>query len=114
MIAHTYIPQPPLVDFIELMWIYEGYEVPHTYESLLPTGTTTLVINFALREATLCGAHSVPFQLETARMVSHIGVHFRPGGHFLSLPCLSTSYRIKLFRLIRYGEPQSTVCAIAY
>lgn len=82
MIAHTYYPQPPLSDFVELMWLYDGYRVPHTQERLLPTGTTTLVVNFALREVTLCGAHSTPFLLATERMVAHMGVHFQPGGAF--------------------------------
>lgn len=82
MFAHTYYPQPPLADFVELLWLYDDYRVPHAQERLLPTGTTTLVVNLALREVTLCGAHSAPFLLATARMVAHIGVHFRPGGAF--------------------------------
>lgn len=82
MVAHTYYPQPPLAAFVELLWLYDGYRVPHAQERLLPTGTTTLVVNLALREATLCGAHSAPFLLATERMVAHIGIHFRPGGAF--------------------------------
>lgn len=80
MINYTYSPQPPLSKFIELMWLYDDYQVPYAQEQVLPTGTTTLVINFALREVTLCGAHAQPFLLETKRIVSHLGVHFYPGG----------------------------------
>jgi AraC-like DNA-binding protein len=88
MIAHTYYPTAPLAGFVDLMWLYEDYRVPHAQERLLPTGTTSLVVNLARREATLCGAHSAPFFLDTARMVAHLGVHFRPGGAFpfLGLP----------------------------
>lgn len=70
------------------MWLYDDYHLPHAKELALPTGTTTLVINLALREATLCGAHAKPFVLETKRMISHLGVHFHPGGlaPFLDLP----------------------------
>lgn len=82
MIAHTYYPAQPLAAYIELLWLYDGYRVAHAQERLLPTGTTTLVVNLAQREVTLCGAHSVPFLLATARMDTHIGVHFWPGGAF--------------------------------
>lgn len=68
------------------MWYYDNYWLPYTQERVIPTGTTTLVINFALREATLCGAHAQPFLLATDRMISHLGVHFWPGGLAPFLP----------------------------
>ncbi|MGH8488975.1 MAG: DUF6597 domain-containing transcriptional factor, partial [Gammaproteobacteria bacterium] len=47
----TYVPQPPLSDFVALLWLYEGDDLPHPKERLLPTGTVELVIN--LRSDTL-------------------------------------------------------------
>ena len=29
MIYRTYIPPPPLSDFVALFWLYEGFEAPH-------------------------------------------------------------------------------------
>src|SRR5260370_95846 len=66
----------------------------HARESVLPTGTTELVIN--LREdqtrvyagqgcermpgAIVAGAHARPFVIDTAEQSAVIGVHFQPGG----------------------------------
>ncbi|MCI0691871.1 hypothetical protein L0337_07665 [candidate division KSB1 bacterium] len=44
MIISTYIPQPPLSDFVEVFWLYEGFTQP-VKERALPTGTVELVIN---------------------------------------------------------------------
>lgn len=105
MISRVYIPQPPLSDFVELFWLYEGYDPPHARERCLPTGTVELVIN--LRDETLrvydrrdhdrfrsfggalvCGAHSGFFVIDAARQETIMGVHFKPGGAFpfLGLP----------------------------
>ena len=32
MVYRTYIPRPPLSEFVDLFWWYEGYD-PHTPES---------------------------------------------------------------------------------
>lgn len=95
----TYIPQPPLADFVALFWLYEGYDPPHAKERILPTGTMEIVIN--LRDDTLrvfdrqnhnqfqsfhgsliCGMHSEFFVIDTAEQSSIIGIHFKPGGAF--------------------------------
>ena len=86
MLYHTLVPPPPLSDFVALLWLYDGYVLPHPKERLLPMGTVELVID--LREgsrgsgAVVCGAHSEFFEIETAAETSVIGVHFRPGGAF--------------------------------
>jgi AraC-like DNA-binding protein len=105
MIYRTYIPPPPLSDFVALFWLYEGFEAPHAKERVLPTGTMELVIN--LREDTLrvydrhghtqfqgfrgsliCGAQAEFFVIDTASQAAVMGVHFQPGGAFpfLQLP----------------------------
>ena len=99
MILRTYLPQPPLADFVAKFWLYEGHDPLHAKERLLPTGTVELVIN--LRDDTLrvsdrqntdqfqnfpgsliCGAHSEFFVIDTADQASIMGVHFKPGGAF--------------------------------
>jgi AraC-like DNA-binding protein len=105
MISRTYIPPPPLSEFVALFWLYEGFVAPHAKERVLPTGTIELVIN--LRDDTLrvydrhnhsqfqsfhgsllCGAHSEFFVIDTACQAAIMGVHFKPGGAFpfLQLP----------------------------
>ena len=92
-------PAPPLSDFVDLLWLYEGYDASHENERLLPDGTVELVIN--LREdrirvydsPDLEQFHSVPgcvvsgprsefFVIDTANAASALGVHFKPGGAF--------------------------------
>jgi AraC-like DNA-binding protein len=92
-------PLPPLSDFVDLLWLYEGYEVPHQKERLLPDGSVELVINLAedsirvydqhdpRRSTTIpgcivSGPRSEFFVIDTAGEASTIGVHFKPGGAF--------------------------------
>lgn len=105
MIYRTHIPQPPLSDFVELFWLYEGYDPPHAKERVLPTGTMELVINLrndelrvydrrdhprfqSFRGCLISGAHSEFVVIDTASQASIMGVHFKPGGAFpfLQLP----------------------------
>src|ERR1700753_1532010 len=97
MIYRTYIPSPPLSNFVELFWLYHGYQQPHEKERLLPTGTVELV--FDLRDnltkvydrenhrhfesfpgGIVCGPHSEHFVIDTAAQASVMGIHFKPGG----------------------------------
>jgi AraC-like DNA-binding protein len=105
MRAYHYRPPPPLQDFVELLWLYEGYQQPHKKERLLPDGSMELVTNLdedrarvydrhnsdqfqTLRGSLIVGAHSEFFVIDTAQQHSVIGVHFKPGGAFpfLGLP----------------------------
>lgn len=98
MLARHYVPQPPLSDFVELFWLYEGYSQPHYKERLLPDGSMELVINlnedqsrvydrhnpteYQSTRGVLVGAQSEFFVIDTAEQYSVIGVHFKPGGAF--------------------------------
>lgn len=92
MLHRAVVPPPPLSDSVSLLWMYEGYVLPHPRERLLPTGTVELVID--LREQTdgggavVCGPHSQSFEIDTATENAVLGVHFKPGGafSFLGLP----------------------------
>jgi AraC-like DNA-binding protein len=95
-----HIPLPPLSNFVELFWFYDGYPPgPHKKERLMPDGSIELVINLKQDEAriydrenldkyarlpgaVLCGPHSSFFVIDTAQQASVIGVHFKPGGAF--------------------------------
>lgn len=94
----TYVPPPPLSDFVELFWLSEGYAQPHSRERLLPQGTVELIINLgdernrvyrgaecipaSFRGPLVCGPHSGFFAIDTDHALSVLGVHFRPGGAF--------------------------------
>src|ERR1035438_4126599 len=99
MLVRHYVPQPPLSDFVELLWLYEGYSQPHDKERLLPNGCMELVINLredqarvydrrdtsqfqTTRGAILVGVQSEFFVIDTAQQTSVIGAHFKPGGAF--------------------------------
>jgi len=96
----AHIPKPPLSNFVELFWFYDGYSPgPHSKERLMPDGSIELVINLKQDEARiydrenldkcerlpgtlLCGPHSSFFVIDTAQQASVIGIHFKPGGAF--------------------------------
>lgn len=96
----THIPQPPLGNFVELFWFYDGYFAgSHKKERLMPDGSVELIINLKEDEARIydrenleecerlpgtlvCGPHSSFFVIDTAQQASVIGIHFKPGGAF--------------------------------
>ena len=105
MLVRHYVPQPPLSDFVDILWLYEGYSQLHDKERLLPNGCMELVINLredqarvydrrdtsqfqTTRGAILVGVQSEFFVLDTAEQRSVIGAHFKPGGAypFFNLP----------------------------
>jgi len=96
---HTYVPRPPVADFVNLFWLYEGYTLPHAKERVLPGGSMELVINLredtirvydrqdtdrfqSFRGCLLGGVHSESFVIDTANQESMLGIHFKPGGAF--------------------------------
>ncbi len=99
MLQRVRVPAPPLSDFVALLWLYDGWSVPHAKERALPDGSVELVINLREDETrlydaedtdtarrfsgtVLCGPHSRSFVIDTAEQASVAGVHFRPGGAF--------------------------------
>jgi hypothetical protein len=99
VLVRHYVPRPPLSNFVDLFWLYQGYTQPHDKERLLPNGSMDLVVNLkddearvydrrdasrfqSTRGAILIGAQSEFFVLDTAQQMSVIGVHFKPGGAF--------------------------------
>jgi AraC-like DNA-binding protein len=105
MIYQTYQPQSPLSQFVEVLWMREGDNLPQTQSCLLPIGSTELVINLLedriplfdissrvqignTNGSMLCGAHSQGFIINNDNKISMMGVHFKPGGSasFFPLP----------------------------
>jgi AraC-like DNA-binding protein len=102
-VYRTYIPRPPLADFVHKFWLYEGDDAPHTKERRLPDGSLELVINLHedsikvydrqhtdqfqhFRGCVISGPHSECFVIDTACQASIMGVHFKPGGAFPFFP----------------------------
>ena len=86
MIFHSYIPRPPLSDFVALFWLYEGYAQPHARERVLPDGSVELVVSLAevesqvyergamsgrtFRNGVMAGARSEFLVIDTASQAS--------------------------------------------
>jgi AraC-like DNA-binding protein len=99
VLSRHYTPRPPLSNFVDILWLYEGYSKPHDKERLLPDGSMELVVNLSEDEArvydrrdtsqfqtsrgvVLVGVQSEFFVIDTAEQVSVMGAHFKPGGAF--------------------------------
>lgn len=92
-------PTELLADFVDNLWLYEGYQAEHVNERILPTGTMELVINLRENElriydaeqpnlctrfsgAVVSGAYWKGFVSDTAEEAFIMGIHFKPGGAF--------------------------------
>jgi AraC-like DNA-binding protein len=99
MLFRSYRPSPPLSDFIENFWMYNGYCSPHLKERILPSGTFELVFNLRDDElriykaaqpdrcvrfsgAIVSGPYHGYFVTDAAEEASVMGVHFKQGGAF--------------------------------
>jgi AraC-like DNA-binding protein len=99
MISLRHVPRAPLSQFVDLLWLYEGYTQPHAKERVLPTGQMQIVINLledkscvydrddtdrcqTFGGSMLAGAHSEYLVISTAMQSSVVGVSFKPGGAF--------------------------------
>ncbi len=99
MLFRSYRPGPPLSDFIENFWLFEGYSCAHVHERIFPTGAFELVFNlrddelriYEHNESLLCshfsgalvsGPYNGFFVTDRAEEASVMGVHFQPGGAF--------------------------------
>src|SRR5437868_11050675 len=88
MLIRNYLPKPPLSEFIQQFWLYEGYTQPHRKEHVMPDGAMALVINLKEAGDVVCGARSKFFVIGTEQQESVIGIWFKPGGAypFFGLP----------------------------
>lgn len=94
-----HIPAPPLADFVEFFWYYEGDARPHALERVLPSATVEMIIN--LRDDRLysydrhdyrqtethsgiliSGPRSEYEIIDTACQALVMGIGFKAGGAF--------------------------------
>ena len=76
-------PQGPLAEFVDCLWIHEGYGGAHARERVLPTTTVDLVFSWRPDRGgavTIAGPRSGCVELDTSLPFSACGVHFKPGG----------------------------------
>jgi AraC-like DNA-binding protein len=102
----TYAPGPPISEFVDYFWLFEGGQTPRK-ERIVPSGTVELVINLRDDEvrihdrkqpkkhrrfsgAVLSGTYSSIFVVDAMQHESMLGVHFKPGGAFPFLSVLAT------------------------
>jgi len=95
----TYIPRPPLSDFVEMFWFHQGQSAPHAKERVLPNGSMALIVNLqddkfriydsasdesarTIPGSLVAGARSEYAVIDAPNQTSLIGVHFKPGGGF--------------------------------
>jgi AraC-like DNA-binding protein len=93
----SYRPGPPLAQFVEQMWYWDGPQPAHARDRILPSGCASLIINLAEDEvrdyvgplqtrverhpgAVLVGAYSRYTAIDAQEQRAVIGVVFRPGG----------------------------------
>jgi hypothetical protein len=72
----------PLSDYVEYLWMVDGYFEPRA-ELVLPTGSMTLVIDLDVEQADgirIWGARSRPLVLGTSKPLRLMAAHFKPGG----------------------------------
>ena len=93
----TYVPGPPLREFVDYFWLFNGGQAPRK-ERIVPSGTSELVINLRADEirihhpahskhrrlsgAVLSGPYSSILVVDAMQHESMLGVHFKPGGAF--------------------------------
>ncbi len=92
-----HIPAGPLSAFVDWFWLFEGLDLPHQRERVLPDGSMELVINLdesrrklfdrdhpgrfqTFHRAWVSGARSDHVVIDVLPQSSMIGVHFKPGG----------------------------------
>ncbi len=96
-------PNPPLNQFVEMIWLMPGRQGGNSPEMALPTGTVELVIDLDFEQTTgfvgcdsntpvmfrgpiVCGVHTQPFLIDSVKSGRTVGVHFKPGGAAGILP----------------------------
>ena len=98
MLYLTYAPGPPINEFVDYFWLFDGAQTPRK-ERIVPSGTSELVINLRNDEiriqdrkqpdhhkrfsgAVLSGTYSSILVVDAMQHESMLGVHFKPGGAF--------------------------------
>lgn len=119
MIHKLHFPQPPLSQFVENMWLVQGFVADYTREKILPDGAIELIIDLDSRPKTIFDdENSERFRTvrkgwisgERTRYIviaadtnqSMVGIRFKPGGAypFFSFPISELSESVTELDLI--------------
>lgn len=103
---------PPLSQFVQCLWYWEGAPATHSKERLMPTGEPAIIFNLrdepiriydwknsdqfeTFSESVLSGARSEPFVIDTQQQERVFGIQFRAGGSFpfLRIPAAEAENR---------------------
>ncbi|MCM3905323.1 MAG: helix-turn-helix domain-containing protein [Pyrinomonadaceae bacterium] len=99
MIHRLRFPQPPLSQFVENMWLVQGFSADYTREKILPDGAIELIFDLdpepkrifedevsagfrTVKKAWISGERTRYIVIGAARNQSMVGVRFRPGGAY--------------------------------
>jgi AraC-like DNA-binding protein len=103
MLYRRHVPAPPLSEFVECFWYYNGFFPDHSQERLLPDGAIEILIDLEgpakklygdetgtdfteYRQAWISGQHSRFLVIGTEQNSSMMGIRFHPGGAHPFLP----------------------------
>ncbi len=123
MIFQTYIPKPPLGQFVECFIYHEGYNPTHTVDRFLPDGNVEIIIDLAaapkhiydnetLREIQSCrkvwasGVRTRPISIHSGKEAAMLIISFKKGMAypFFPFPMSEISDRVVDWDLIPNNE----------
>lgn len=99
MIHKLHFPQPPLSQFVENMWLVDGFVADYTREKILPDGAIELIFDLdpepknifedvaserfrTVKKAWISGERTRYIVIGAARNQSMVGIRFHPGGAY--------------------------------
>ena len=104
----THRPGPPLGDYVEALWYYEGYEPANHKERVLPNGRVQIVIDLSTGLGLVCGMRSQYIDIEPATIHVVMGVVFRPGGAHGFFGVTASEFYNRVVRLDDVWRAQTT------
>ena len=122
MIHKLHFPQPPLSQFVENMWLVQGFASDYTREKILPDGAIELIIDLdpspkmifenetsensrTVSKGWISGERTRYIVIGATANQSMVGIRFRPGGAypFFSFPISELSEAVTELDLIWGG-----------
>ena len=119
MIHKLHFPQPPLSQFVENIWLVEGFTADYTREKILPDGAIELIIDLdtepksifenetsarsrTVQRAWISGERTRYIIIGAQSNQSMVGIRFRPGGAypFFNFPISELSESVTELNLI--------------
>ncbi len=99
MIHKLHFPQPPLSQFVENLWLVEGFSAEYTREKILPDGAIELIIDLddepkrifenetsdsfrTVQRGWISGERTRFIVIGAHKNQSMVGIRFRPGGAY--------------------------------